>query len=131
MLLSRRHFLGGLALPVLAADTPPVRPNIVLVLVDYLPSWVLGVAGNKEMQTPGIDLLARTGVRFANHIVCTAAPEPSRATILTGVVAAGAGDAGLDKMLGGLGYTAASVELGAAPAFLASQIAGKPFFVVA
>ena len=141
MLVSRRHFLfGSLALPALAAKKPaPERPNVLLILVDGLPSWVLGCYGNKEILTPNLDKLAQTGTRFLNHIVSAPAPALSRATLLTGrtpmqLGGAGntpAGAASLDKVLGDAGYITQAADIGAAGPFLDHQAAGKPFFLVA
>ena len=53
MNFTRRHFfLGSLALPALAA-TKAVgeQPNVLLILVDALPSWLLGCYGNTEVRT--------------------------------------------------------------------------------
>ena len=79
MFVSRRHFLqGGLALPVLAAEKPVVvapRPNVLLMIADDLPAWVLGCYGNKEVRTPSLDRLAQVGTRFLNHVACAPAPE--------------------------------------------------------
>lgn len=45
---------------------------------------MLGCYGNKEIQTPNLDNLARRGVRFQNAFVCTPICSPSRATLFTG-----------------------------------------------
>ncbi|MFN9084380.1 MAG: sulfatase-like hydrolase/transferase [Acidobacteriota bacterium] len=55
--LSRRSFLAGL-LP-----SQP-RPNIVLILLDDLGYADLGCYGQKKIQTPHIDSLARDGMKF-------------------------------------------------------------------
>ena len=79
MVLSRRHFfLGSLALPALAAKKPaPERPNIVLMVADNVPQWVLGSYGNKEIRTPNLDRLAQIGTRFLNS--SPPRPPPPRA----------------------------------------------------
>lgn len=145
MSVTRRHFfLGSLALPAFSAKKPVAeRPNILLILVDELPAWILGSYGNKEIRTPNLDRLAQTGTRFLHHFVCVPCAEPSRATMLTGRTpmqlgaAAHAGaDATIEKLLGGLGYachttpalpsagvTAEAVKL------LDQQAAGKPFLL--
>lgn len=90
MRVARRHFvLGGLAAPLAAqrrkAAAPLAqRPNILLILADDLAAWMLGCYGNKEIRTPNIDLLARTGTRFASHFVATPICSASRATLFTG-----------------------------------------------
>jgi len=87
MLLSRRHFFfGSLALPAIAAKKPaPDRPNILLLIAENVPQWVLGVYGNKEIQTPNLDRLAKMGTRFQGHFVASPSPIPSRASMLTGL----------------------------------------------
>jgi arylsulfatase A-like enzyme len=59
-------------------------PNIVIFLADDLGYHGLGVQGDREVRTPNIDALAKSGVRltdfYANHPVCS----PSRAALLTG-----------------------------------------------
>lgn len=47
---------------------------------------MLGCYGNREMRTPNLDLLARSGTRIRYNSVCTPAGSPSRATLLTGRV---------------------------------------------
>ena len=85
MPFSRRQFLGSLALPAAAAKKRPApeRPNIVLIIADDLASWMLGCYGNTEIRTPRIDILARTGTRFVNSVVCTPICSASRATLFT------------------------------------------------
>src|SRR4051794_29430599 len=87
MTLSRRHFFfGSLALPAVAAKKPAAdRPNIVLLVADYLPQWVLPAYGNKEIQTPNLDRLVKVSVKFKDHMVASPSPAPSRASLLTGV----------------------------------------------
>lgn len=149
MPVSRRELLlGSLAVPSLFAKkkTGPERPNVVLLIVDELPDWMLGCYGNKEVKTPNIDKLAAIGTRFQNHF--TAAPQAAlgRATILTGrtpmqIGASGtipSGTAGLEKILAGADYQCYTSANAAAPevtaganAFVDKQSAGKPFFLSA
>ena len=77
MPVSRRSFLlGGLALPALTAKKKavPEKPNVVLIMTDELPCWMLGAYGNKEVRTPNLDRLAQTGTRFHNHFNRVARP---------------------------------------------------------
>ncbi|HWR52748.1 MAG TPA: sulfatase-like hydrolase/transferase [Bryobacteraceae bacterium] len=87
MPLNRREFLAGAAVAAPAIAKPKraaSRPNIVVIVADDLAAWMLGCYGNKEIRTPNIDLLARTGTRFANNFVCTPICSASRATLFTG-----------------------------------------------
>ena len=131
MSLSRRQFfLGSLALPALAAKKPALeRPNVLLLLADNVPAWVLGVYGNKEIRTPNLDRLALTGTRFRNHFVAAPAPEPGRASLLTGRTPMQPAAAGLDKILEPAGYACGTSDAPGAAKFLDSQSAGKPFFL--
>ena len=59
------------------------RPNIVLILADDLGFTDLSSYGS-EIQTPNIDRLASSGVKFSNYHT-SASCAPSRAMLLTGV----------------------------------------------
>lgn len=61
-----------------------MRPNIVLLVADSLPSWMLGCYGNKEIRTPNVDRLAQTGVRFSLHFAASSGALANYATLLTG-----------------------------------------------
>ncbi len=60
------------------------RPNIVLIMADDLGYGGIGCYGNKRIQTPHLDELAKGGLLFtdfhSNGSVCT----PTRAALLTG-----------------------------------------------
>jgi arylsulfatase A-like enzyme len=78
----RPLLLGSLAAtPVAAAD----RPNVVFLLADDMRWDMMGCAGNRIIQTPHLDALARGGVRFPNAFVTTAICAASRASLLTGL----------------------------------------------
>ncbi len=62
---------------------PP--PNIILIVADDMRYDMLGAAGNRVIQTPNLDALARDGTRFRNMFVTTAICAASRASILTGL----------------------------------------------
>ncbi len=61
----------------------PTRPNIVVILVDDLGYSDIGCYGG-EIETPVLDQLADTGVRFS-QFYNTARCCPSRASLLTGL----------------------------------------------
>jgi arylsulfatase A-like enzyme len=139
MPLTRRCFLGALALPALAKKIGPEHPNVLLILVDNLPAWILGPYGNREVKTPHLDQLAKTGTRFSNAFACTPAPALSRATLLTGRTPMQLGDSeeraasdnSLEKLFADAGYTVHSVGAGGAAPWLEQQSSGKPFFLTA
>ena len=62
--------------------TPP--PNIIYVLADDMGYGDLSCYGQKELQTPSIDKLAKEGMRFTQHYAGATVCAPSRASLLTG-----------------------------------------------
>lgn len=85
-----RHWLPALAIFSLvstdvAAQDAAARPNVLVLLTDDQRFDMLGCAGNRIIQTPAIDTLARNGTRFANAFVTTSICPTSRASIFTGL----------------------------------------------
>ena len=68
------------------AAEPPL--NIIFLLADDLRADVLGCAGNRVVQTPNIDRLARRGTMFRQAFVTTSICMTSRASIFSGQYAA-------------------------------------------
>ena len=64
----------------IAAD----KPNVVLVLVDDLGWMDLSCQGSTCYETPHIDKLAESGVRFSNGYAACAVCSPTRAAVQTG-----------------------------------------------
>ena len=60
------------------------RPHVLLVTVDHWPGSLLGAAGHTVVQTPTLDQLARTGVRFTRAYTECPVCIPARRTLLTG-----------------------------------------------
>ncbi|MEO8595686.1 MAG: sulfatase-like hydrolase/transferase [Candidatus Solibacter sp.] len=137
MKITRRHFFfGSLALPAFAqTKAPGETPNVLLILVDGLPEWILSCYGATEVRTPGIDRLAQTGTRFLNHYAGSPVPDEARLCLLTGRTTMqnkAAGEVTLEKLLSGIGYTCATTSGGVeALKFLDAQASGKPFFLTA
>ncbi len=79
-----------------AADAPTSKPNIIFILADDLGIGNVSCYGADHFQTPNIDRLAASGMRF-NH--CYAAPlcGPSRALLMTGRYAYHTGMTGNDS----------------------------------
>jgi arylsulfatase A-like enzyme len=61
------------------------RPNIIFILTDDQRFDAIGYAGNKYVQTPEMDDLAKKGTYFKTAIVTTPICAASRASILTGL----------------------------------------------
>ncbi len=60
------------------------RPNIVLVMADDMGYWSMGCAGNREVRTPNLDLLAREGMYFPDYFCTSPVCSPARASVLCG-----------------------------------------------
>lgn len=68
--------------PFAQAQQP--RPNIVFILADDLAQADLGCYGNPYNQTPNLDRLAKSGIRFRQAYSSCPVCSPSRASIMTG-----------------------------------------------
>ena len=63
----------------------PTRPNVVFIICDDLNDYSGAFAGHKQVKTPNIDKLAKSGVTFLNaHSNCPMS-SPSRNSLFTGV----------------------------------------------
>ena len=60
-------------------------PNIVYILADDLGYGELGVFGQKIIETPNIDQLAKEGMILTNHYSGSPVCAPARAVLLTGL----------------------------------------------
>ena len=65
--------------------TPPIsKPNIIYILADDLGYGELGSYGQKIIETPNIDALAKSGMKFSNHYSGAPVCAPARCVLLTG-----------------------------------------------
>jgi arylsulfatase A-like enzyme len=71
--------LGALCSP---AQAP--RPNIVFILADDLGYGDVGCYGQRQIQTPHIDTLAKQGLRFTQAYAGATVCAPSRCGLMTG-----------------------------------------------
>ncbi len=59
-------------------------PNIIIFIADDV-SWDdFGCYGNPDVQTPNIDRLANSGLKFENFYLTASSCSPSRNSIITG-----------------------------------------------
>jgi arylsulfatase A-like enzyme len=75
--------LAGLALAAAAAAADR-KPNVIVFLSDDVGYGEYGFQGNKEIPTPHIDAIAKSGVRFTNGYIAATYCSPCRAGLLTG-----------------------------------------------
>lgn len=62
----------------------PVLPNILVVMTDDQAQWASSVYGNSELETPNMEYLAATGVKFSRSYSISPVCSPSRASFFTG-----------------------------------------------
>ena len=60
------------------------RPNIVLIVADYMGYSDIGPYGATDIQTPSLNALADAGVRFSDYYSASPVCGPSRAALLSG-----------------------------------------------
>ena len=85
--ITLRIFLGFLLLINLACSYSESdnRPNIIYILADDLGYGEIGVFGQKLIETPNIDNLAKTGMIFTDHYTGSPVCAPARSVLLTGM----------------------------------------------
>lgn len=74
-------------LPLLGVDVraeKPVRPNVLIIMIDDAGYADFGFMGSKDMRTPNIDRLAASGTIFTDAHVAATVSSPSRACTMTG-----------------------------------------------
>ena len=61
-----------------------LKPNIIYILADDLGYAELGAFGQEKIETPNIDALAKSGMRFTQHYTGSPVCAPARYNLLTG-----------------------------------------------
>lgn len=62
----------------------PQKPNIIYILADDLGYGDLGCYGQKYIQTPNLDRMAKEGMLFIQHYAGCTVCAPSRSSLMTG-----------------------------------------------
>ncbi|HLN56775.1 MAG TPA: arylsulfatase [Bacteroidales bacterium] len=78
--------LAGLAVSLTGctSENQLKKPNIIFILGDDLGYADIGCYGQKIIETPNIDALTTTGVKFTNYYSGSPVSAPSRCSLLTG-----------------------------------------------
>lgn len=79
---------------------PPedIPPNVLFIMADDLGYGELGVYGQQKIETPNIDQLARSGMRFTQYYSGSPVCAPSRCILLSGQHSGHAAIRGNDEM---------------------------------
>lgn len=75
----------ALALVPITLPGADQRPNLVFILADDLGYAELGCYGQKIIQTPRLDRMAREGIRFTHFYAGATVCAPSRSVLMTGM----------------------------------------------
>ena len=67
------------------AGKEDIKPNIILILADDLGYGDTGPYGQTKTETPNLDRLAESGMRFTRHYSGSPVCAPSRCVLLTGM----------------------------------------------
>ncbi|MHB8897309.1 MAG: arylsulfatase [Thermoguttaceae bacterium] len=78
-------FLALCLTPTISPAAELARPNFVFILSDDLAQGDVGCYGQKLIQTPNLDRMAREGTRYTQAYSGTTVCAPSRASLITGL----------------------------------------------
>jgi len=67
------------------------KPNVLFIAIDDLNDWVGHLRGHPQAKTPNIDRLAGRGVSFTRAYCSAPLCNPSRASLLTGILPSNSG----------------------------------------
>ncbi len=98
--MNRREFLRFAAAGATVLAVPHVaaaarrsrrRPNVLFMAIDDLNDWIGCLGGHPDVKTPNLDRLAARGVLFTNAHCSAPACNPSRASLMTGILPSSSG----------------------------------------
>ena len=69
----------------MSSERPKERPNVVLITADQFRGDVMACAGNEYIQTPHMDQLAHSGVRFSGAFSECPVSVPARRCLMSGL----------------------------------------------
>jgi arylsulfatase A-like enzyme len=72
-------------LATVAVCAAATKPNLIFILSDDLAQGDVGVYGQKLIQTPNLDRMAREGTRYTQAYCGTTVCAPSRTSLMTGL----------------------------------------------
>lgn len=75
---------AGFSLTAYTKKQAPKRPNVIIIYTDDQGYADINLYGSKDLYTPNMDALAKSGVRFMNFYAAAPICSPSRASLLTG-----------------------------------------------
>ena len=89
--MNKRHLificailLSGIVSTSCSESKEEKRPNIIYIFTDQQSATMMSCAGNKYLETPGMDYLAEKGVRFTRAYATNPVCSPARVSLMTG-----------------------------------------------
>ncbi len=82
--MQRRQFLSAAAAAPAVFAQSKKPPNIIWIMADDMAYGDVGCFGQKVIQTPNIDTLARDGSKFTDAYAGCTVCAPSRSVLMTG-----------------------------------------------
>src|SRR3954469_23760487 len=82
MRLWKLFFLAAIAFVVVSSAAE--KPNVIFILADDLGYGEVGCFGQKIIQTPNLDRMAREGMKFTQFYAGNTVCAPSRCVLMTG-----------------------------------------------
>ncbi|MBV6498381.1 MAG: Arylsulfatase [Prosthecobacter sp.] len=79
------RLLAVLSLSAISLAVQGVQPNLIWIMADDLGYGDLGCYGQKVIQTPNIDRMAKEGLRFTHFYAGATVCAPSRSVLMTGL----------------------------------------------
>ena len=76
--------LAGLSVSTATVQTQQSRPNILIIVTDDMGYGDIGLHGSRDIPTPNIDTLMKSGTRFTDAYVSGPFCSPTRAGLMTG-----------------------------------------------
>ena len=83
--------LSMLLAPPSTISSAADRPNVLFIAVDDLNDWVGHLSGHPNAKTPNLDRLAKQGVSFTRAYCSAPLCNPSRISLLTGILPSNSG----------------------------------------
>ena len=68
------------------ASLQAAKPNVLFIAIDDLNDWIGCLGGHPQARTPNLDQLAKRGMLFTRAYCAAPACNPSRASLMTGIL---------------------------------------------
>ena len=81
-----KRILLALFISCWSTSLPAAKPNVLFIAIDDLNDWIGCLGGHPQARTPNLDQLAKRGVLFTRAYCAAPSCNPSRASLMTGIL---------------------------------------------